>query len=59
MGPKVAAATEFVEATGNTAAIGRLEDAVQVVEGSSGTWIEAGSQRRLSCGTIIKGKRSS
>lgn len=59
MGPKVAAAIEFVVATGNTAAIGRLEDAVQVVQGSRGTWIEAGSQRRLSSGTIIKGKRSS
>ncbi len=37
MGPKVGAAIEFVEATGNPAAIGRLEDAIEIVEGRQGT----------------------
>jgi len=37
MGPKVEAACDFVEATGGTAAIGRLEDAVALVAGEAGT----------------------
>ncbi len=37
MGPKVEAVCRFVESTGKTAAIGRLEDAVSLVEGTSGT----------------------
>jgi carbamate kinase len=37
MGPKVAAAAEFVERTGRLAAIGALEDAVAVLEGRAGT----------------------
>ncbi|WP_192248533.1 carbamate kinase [Mesorhizobium silamurunense] len=41
MGPKVSAAIEFVEATGNPSAIGRLEDAVEIVKGRQGTWFEA------------------
>ncbi|MBZ9706199.1 carbamate kinase [Mesorhizobium sp. ESP7-2] len=40
MGPKVAAAIEFVDATGKPAAIGQLDDAVQIVEGERGTWFE-------------------
>ncbi|WP_027169552.1 carbamate kinase [Mesorhizobium sp. WSM3224] len=40
MGPKVGAAIEFVEATGNPAAIGRLEDAIEIVEGRQGTRFE-------------------
>jgi carbamate kinase len=41
MGPKVAAAIEFAEATGRSAAIGRLEDAADIVTGTKGTHIEA------------------
>ncbi len=37
MGPKVEAACRFVEATGKCAAIGRLEDAREILEGSRGT----------------------
>jgi carbamate kinase len=40
MGPKVAAAVEFAEATGKPAAIGRLENAADIVQGESGTRIE-------------------
>jgi len=43
MGPKVDAACRFVEATGNRAMIGRLEDAAQLLAGSKGTVIEASS----------------
>jgi len=39
MGPKVAAACAFVEATGRFAAIGRIEDAAALLLGSSGTTI--------------------
>jgi carbamate kinase len=42
MGPKVAAAIEFVKASGKPAAIGKLEDAVQVAEGLRGTFIQEG-----------------
>ncbi|WP_091586122.1 carbamate kinase [Mesorhizobium qingshengii] len=42
MGPKVSAAIEFVEATGRPAAIGKLDDAVEIVRGNRGTWLEAG-----------------
>ncbi len=37
MGPKVEAATRFVRATGNRAAIGRLEDITRIVAGEAGT----------------------
>jgi len=37
MGPKVEAACRFVEATGATAAIGALEDALRIVAGDAGT----------------------
>ncbi len=40
MGPKVAAACEFVEGGGSFAAIGRLDDAVGLVDGSAGTRVE-------------------
>ncbi|MCZ8546256.1 carbamate kinase [Mesorhizobium qingshengii] len=43
MGPKVSAAIEFVEATGRPAAIGKLDDAVEIVRGNRGTWLEAGA----------------
>ena len=39
MGPKVEAACRFVEATGGTAAIGSLEDAVRIVAGEAGTTV--------------------
>ena len=39
MGPKVDAACRFVEATGRPAMIGRLGDAVELLEGSRGTII--------------------
>jgi carbamate kinase len=41
MGPKVEAACRFVEATGHRAVIGRLEDAVEMLEGSRGTNVRA------------------
>jgi carbamate kinase len=37
MGPKVDAAARFVEATGNRAAIGSLEDIEKIVDGAAGT----------------------
>ncbi len=37
MGPKVDAACRFVESTGGTAAIGALDDAVEIVRGEAGT----------------------
>lgn len=37
MGPKVAAACQFVEATGTNAAIGALAEAMAIVHGGSGT----------------------
>lgn len=37
MGPKVEGACRFVEATGGRAAIGRLTDAVRLLEGEAGT----------------------
>jgi carbamate kinase len=37
MGPKVEAAVRFVTATGNRAAIGRLEDITRIVQGEAGT----------------------
>lgn len=40
MGPKVAAACEFVEGGGSFAAIGRLDDANGLVDGTAGTRIE-------------------
>jgi carbamate kinase len=42
MGPKVAAACRFVEVTGDMAAIGRLEDAQEILEGRAGTIITPG-----------------
>ena len=39
MGPKVEAACRFVEATGGTAAIGSLDDAVRIVAGEAGTTV--------------------
>ncbi|MGX7876753.1 arginine deiminase family protein [Mesorhizobium sp. ORM6] len=38
---KISAAIEFVQATDNPSAIGRLEDAVEIVKGRQGTWFEA------------------
>ncbi|CDX25343.1 putative carbamate kinase [Mesorhizobium plurifarium] len=40
MGPKVNAAIEFVQATGKPSAIGRLEDAAEIVKRRQGTWFE-------------------
>jgi carbamate kinase len=37
MGPKVAAAVQFVEKTGKRAAIGSLEDIEKIVTGEAGT----------------------
>jgi len=41
MGPKVDAACRFVEATGNRAFIGRLDDAIGLISGKSGTVVES------------------
>ncbi|MCA0008762.1 MULTISPECIES: carbamate kinase [unclassified Mesorhizobium] len=37
MGPKIEAAVEFAQATGNPSAIGQLKDAVEIVKGERGT----------------------
>ncbi|WP_313565942.1 carbamate kinase [Mobilicoccus sp.] len=42
MGPKIEAACRFVELTGDLAAIGRLDDAVAMLEGVAGTIITPG-----------------
>lgn len=42
MGPKIEAACRFVELTGDTAAIGRLEDATEIVAGLAGTIVTPG-----------------
>ena len=42
MGPKVEAVCRFVEATGQRAAIGRLEDIAGLIDGSAGTQVAAG-----------------
>ncbi len=39
MGPKVEAVCRFVETTGNVAAIGRMEDAADLLEGKKGTFV--------------------
>jgi carbamate kinase len=46
MRPKLEAAIEFANATGRAAAIGRLEDAVAIVEGRGGTRIDPSRSRR-------------
>ena len=43
MRPKLEAAKQFVDATGHSAAIGRLEDGLAVANGQAGTAIVAGS----------------
>jgi carbamate kinase len=45
MGPKVAAAARFVEATGRTAAIGSLADVAAIVGRRAGTRVVTGGQR--------------
>lgn len=47
MAPKVEAACRFVESTGGTAAIGALEDAVQIVAGAAGTIISPDASYRV------------
>ncbi|WP_121251461.1 carbamate kinase [Nocardioides ferulae] len=42
MGPKVEAVCRFVELTGDMAAIGRLEDALAILEGKAGTIVTPG-----------------
>jgi carbamate kinase len=42
MGPKVEAVCRFVELTGDMAAIGRLEDAEEIIEGRAGTIVTPG-----------------
>lgn len=44
MGPKVDAACRFVELTGDMAAIGRLEDAQEILEGRAGTIVTPGGK---------------
>jgi carbamate kinase len=46
MRPKLEAAIEFANATGNPAAIGRLEDAVAIAEGRAGTRIDPSKPRQ-------------
>lgn len=42
MGPKVEAVCRFVELTGDTGAIGRLEDAAKIIAGKAGTIVTPG-----------------
>ncbi|WP_092534157.1 carbamate kinase [Actinomyces ruminicola] len=42
MGPKVEAVCRFVELTGDMAAIGRLEDTTEIIDGTAGTIVTAG-----------------
>jgi carbamate kinase len=46
MGPKVAAAVRFVDATGRRAAIGALEDIEKIVEGHAGTTVVPSTPRQ-------------
>jgi carbamate kinase len=46
MGPKVAAAVRFVEATGKRAAIGALADIEQIVAGQAGTSVVSATSRQ-------------
>ena len=48
MGPKVEAVCRFVEATGRAAAIGRLDDAAALLDGTAGTIITPGPGRARS-----------
>jgi carbamate kinase len=48
IGPKVAAATEFVQATASRVGIGRLEDAPAILRGAAGT-VVAGDVDRIIC----------
>ncbi|MGK2928894.1 MAG: carbamate kinase [Acidimicrobiales bacterium] len=48
MGPKVEAACRFVEITGGMAAVGRLEDAAEILEGTAGTIVTPTGQYRVS-----------
>jgi carbamate kinase len=43
MGPKVEAAIEFAERTGNTAAIGALADVTRIARGEAGTIVTRGA----------------
>jgi carbamate kinase len=43
MGPKITAVCDFVDATGRSAAIGALDDAARLVDGTAGTVIEPAS----------------
>ena len=45
MRPKVEAACEFVETTGGRAGIGRLSDALAILNGEAGTWITPDGDR--------------
>jgi len=40
MGPKVAFAIEFAKRTGKPAAIGKLDDALAIVQHQRGTWFD-------------------
>jgi carbamate kinase len=51
MGPKVDAACRFVEATGNRAFIGRLDDAADLIAGKSGTVVGPGTTPRRATDT--------
>jgi len=46
MGPKVTAACEFVQRTGNFAGIGSLEEAVDILAGKAGTMVQPNGERK-------------
>lgn len=47
MGPKIAAAREFVEQTGGVTGIGKLDDAPAIVDGAAGTVIAGDATKTL------------
>jgi carbamate kinase len=56
MGPKVAAAVRFVEATGKRAAIGALEDLESIVAGTAGTNVVADATEQPASETEGEGR---
>jgi len=53
MGPKIEAACRFVDATGNPAMIGRLDEAAQLVRGECGTVVESETASKRATATRV------
>jgi len=59
MGPKVEAACRFAEATGHPAMIGRLDDAVGLVGGTDGTYVQVGVEPLIEGIAALAGRPAS